>query len=597
MRNGRMLSVYDRYTVQIHWLAIFCAMAVCSVTRGQSRLPGTDVDGQREPNGAMEQPLVRSFREEMRQSMRDRARTVRLGYEQRMQGLASLSSVSLEQFDAAWKISLDIDHQPARTVLEGLLSEMGLKLPDHSEFDDLLKTEVSLKLKDGSRLQAIENVCGQLKLYPEYTFERVEGAIDLGQMLRVMQTATDRDQTPDDPRPANPGLRTIRLRAGNRPFPLVFTGPFAVEILQLNEFPPYGSGHLEIRVLAGGIPSSASAYWENGAWSGLAVRQAVDHRGNELRAVGGGTVPWPRQYGLPTRDAYVELKRLLRDVRSVRLLGHVCAPVPVSVETVRLDDLAAGQVKSGTKIRVRVNTIQPQTTNITVGESAITEESYMLSFTVVGDMDIPVEVIALDGAGRPMVVDSGTFADLYYRVSGPRNQGHDHRDSETRNRSIHCSGEPKSLIVKAFVAVERIEYPFEAVADSRSYAEQPLEPVTLQFSGTAPLQISALKLSFDVPFRSVQLRLTNQSNLDIRNATCRLEYLNTAGEALGNHSIWLTSPNYQSTAMSLLVNKGATTEREETAFHAPDGTASVTATPTRIVFADGTSWPPSADNK
>ncbi len=135
--------------------------------------------------------------------------------------------------------------------------------------------------------------------------------------------------------------------------------------------------------------------------------------------------------------------------------------------------------------------------------------------------------------------------------------------------------------------MERIEYPFEAVADSRSYAEQPLEPVTLQFSGTAPLQISAPKLSFDVPFRSVQLRLTNQSNLDIRNATCRLEYLNTAGEALGNHSIWLTSPNYQSTAMSLLVNKGATTERKETAFHAPDGTASVTATPTQIV-ADGT---------
>ncbi len=48
-------------------------------------------------------------------SMRDRLRTVRLGYEQRMQGLASLSSVSLEQFDAAWKISLDIDHHPART--------------------------------------------------------------------------------------------------------------------------------------------------------------------------------------------------------------------------------------------------------------------------------------------------------------------------------------------------------------------------------------------------------------------------------------------------------------------------------------------------
>ena len=165
--------------------------------------------------------------------------------------------------------------------------------------------------------------------------------------------------------------------------------------------------------------------------------------------------------------------------------------VPVSVETVRLDDLAAGQVKSGTRFRVRVDTIQAQTSNITAGESAFTEESYTLSLTVVGDMDIPFEIIALDWAGNPMVVDSGSFADIYYRVSGPRNQAHDHRDSEIRNRSIRCSGEPKSLIVKAFVAVERIEYPFEAVADLRSYAEQPLEPVTLQFSGTAPLQILA----------------------------------------------------------------------------------------------------------
>ena len=113
MRNGRILGVYDRCAVQIHLLAICCVVALCGIADGQSRPSGTNVDDQREPNGAMKQPLVRSVREEMRQSMRDRLRTVRLGYEQRMQGLASLSSVSLEQFDAAWKISVDIDHQPA----------------------------------------------------------------------------------------------------------------------------------------------------------------------------------------------------------------------------------------------------------------------------------------------------------------------------------------------------------------------------------------------------------------------------------------------------------------------------------------------------
>ena len=316
---------------------------------------------------------------------------------------------------------------------------MGLKLPDHSEFDDLLTTAVSLKLQDGSRLQAIENVCGQLGLYPEYTFERVEGAISLGQMLRLMQTAVGRDGTQDDPQPVNPGLRAITLRAGNRPFPLVFTGPFAVEIFQLNEFPPYGSGHLEMRVLAGGIPSSVSAYWENGAWTGLAVRQAVDQRGNELLAVGGGTIPLPQQYGLPTRDAYVELKRLLRNVRSIRLLGHIGAPVPVSVETIRLDDLAAGQVKSGTKIRVRVNSIQPLTSNLMAGGQASTEKSYILSLTVVGAKDIPVEVITLDGVGRPMLVDVDFFG-AFDRLRGPGDQAHDQRDSETRNFSIQLSG-------------------------------------------------------------------------------------------------------------------------------------------------------------
>ena len=68
-----------------------------------------------------------------------------------------------------------------------------------------------------------------------------------------------------------------------------------------------------------------------------------------------------------------------------------------------------------------------------------------------------------------------------------------------------------------------------------------------------------------------------------------------AGEVLASHSTWLTSPTYDSAAMSLLVNASGTTEREVTAFPAPDGTASVTATPTGIVFADGTTWQSSAD--
>jgi hypothetical protein len=91
----------------------------------------------------------------------------------------------------------------------------------------------------------------------------------------------------------------------------------------------------------------------------------------------------------------------------------------VSVETVRLDDLAAGQVKSGTRFRVRVDTIQAQTSNLAAGESASTEESYMLSVTAVGDKDIPVEVIALDGAGRPIVVDSDFFGAAFDRLRGP----------------------------------------------------------------------------------------------------------------------------------------------------------------------------------
>ena len=81
----------------------------------------------------------------------------------------AMEGISSQAFEAAWKIDIDFQQQPARVVLERLFAELGLRMGNAEEHAAALDKPVSLQLQGVSRLQAIEQICGLVGVYPDYT--------------------------------------------------------------------------------------------------------------------------------------------------------------------------------------------------------------------------------------------------------------------------------------------------------------------------------------------------------------------------------------------------------------------------------------------
>ena len=181
----------------------------------------------------------------------------------------AMAGISSQAFEAAWKIDIDIQQQPARVMLERLCAELGLRMGNAEEHAAALDKSVSLRLQGVSRLQAIEQICSQVDVYPDFT--RQTDLADAGPiaamafMMGGMAGGKMSVQTPAS-EPAEVTLPAVLLRAGARPIPLVFTGPFALEVTRLDEYPPDATGLLEISLFAGDIPRSVQAHWSDGNW-------------------------------------------------------------------------------------------------------------------------------------------------------------------------------------------------------------------------------------------------------------------------------------------------------------------------------------------
>jgi hypothetical protein len=303
----------------------------------------------------------------------------------------------------------------------------------------------------------------------------------------------------------------------------------------------------------------------------------ADDSGRDLLVGDSNVISWPKKSVLLSSTVQKDLKNLLRDVGSVRISGRITASVPVIVETIRFDKLAAGAAQHGREIRVRLDGIHLHP-----------PAGCSLALTVAGKTDIPVEVIALDGEGKSIQVTSYFLGGAYYQLRSP--DGQVSGTPKERQGRYSLEGEPKSLIVKAFVAVDTFEYPVELVANLRSFAQQPVTRTELHFAGTTPLKVGVLNISGEQPFRKLNLRVTNESNKDIRCVFCTLNYADQTGRIVKDHSTSLSAPLHQSQGPPLLVARKSTTETEATAFFAPDNLASTTVTVQQVVFADGTKW-------
>ena len=577
MEDGVRMVVRTTFRLLLTWLTgIGLTAGLGCSSKLQQRCEAVAAAAPDSPAGEQACELAEVYSAEFGESSADAERRERLQLQQR---LAGIESVSVEQFQAGWQIDVDVDGQPAREVLTRLLADLGLRLPEDAEFAKALDQPVRLQRRTSSRLEAIEAICSQIGVHADYEAVR-----------RVLE----------EPPPAVCALPVLVLLPGKRPFPLTFAGPYAIGISRLDEFPPHASGYLCLSVVAA-VPASVQGFWSQESWSGLLDFHARDARGVDLVVRDTNLCAWGWNtlgpIALRRGMANYILMRLLRSVGTIHLDGRISATIPVGVETIRLDGLQTGLVAEGKKARVRVDRFQAFAETAEANPRLASERKYWLSLTVQGDKYIPIAVVALNKAGEAVKISKYPIDTSYYRSRIEPGPG----TSSPVDHSWHydLDDEPESLIVKAFVELAFVEFPVQLEADLRRSEEQPVEPIPLQFSGSAPLQIEVLALSEDSPFRKAALRLTNTSNKDICSINCDLIYVNPAGQTAPSSQPPISPPPTLETAvLPLLVPKASTVEIKATAFSSPKNATSATAILKAVFFADGTTWRPiAADHK
>ena len=283
------------------------------------------------------QPLTETITRTLQESMQETERRQPKLLDKQMQTLAAVEGVSVPEFDAAWKIDLEIDQQPACGVLERLAADLGLRVANAAEHAEVLNTSVSVQMRGISRLQTMEWLCSQIGLYPDYQRQPVllDGG-PFGAMAQALGALAGQQVQRTEPKPDEDALPAVTLRPGARPIPLAFVGPFAVEVTQIQEFPPDATGRMELCLFAGGVPASVLTHWDQNRWSGgsafrkptLSFGKWQELGGRDVLTPDQGECTAPSSAVLPGRTTQLELRNLLRDVQTIRLANDVTAALP-----------------------------------------------------------------------------------------------------------------------------------------------------------------------------------------------------------------------------------------------------------------------------
>jgi hypothetical protein len=552
------------------------------------------------------QQLAEAVTRRMQESMREAAGREQERYDKSMRSLAALEGVTASQFEAAWRIDLEADQQPGRELVERLAAEMGLRIANAAEHAEALDAPVTIKLRDVSRLQAMELVCNQIGLYPDYRrpFETVSGGIVAG-MAEAMGALAGQSEKPaeaskpEDPAAESVSLPALTLRAGKRPIPLAFAGPFGLEVTQLQEFPPDGTGTLQMCVFAGGVPASLSTYW------GGTLRLSTDFRGTPLslgkwRETGGRDIVMNDQSSwitstsavLPGLTTQLELWQLLRDVETIRIASEISVSLPTKVEFIRFDDLAALPVTRGSDFQITLEKVQ-------VSESAPAEENgsaessrCAIELTLIGPPETRVDFVALDEEGHVLRKDNVTYAYPYYIVRGPADFTPDQVALQKVPQRIFLRGTPKSLLAWVFLTEQRVSYPVEAAVGLPSFAAQPAQLMELQYDGSSPLEIEVLKIRTEQALRRVEVNMINKSNKGIRNVDAKMQFRDRTGRVLRDQVAMLNTRPEPGDSRFTLVPSKTTRPAEDTSIFVTEDVSSVTFVLKRVQFVDGTQWKP-----
>jgi hypothetical protein len=489
----------------------------------------------------------------------------------------ALQPVDLQQFAASWRVDLEVQNRPVREVLRPLLP---------SGFERLIGDQspgwnqpVSLQLRGASRWQAIEGVCREVGMYPDY-----EGP---------------------------PGFA---LHSGTRFWPTCFAGPFLVETVGVKEYVPHATGTLTLRCRIPELPPAASLWLEAAQWprtspliSALSAGTSPPGNSPSLVRFRALQVVGPEGQDLldnedladvqPTRvlssaglwqsslySQDIPLKNLFAPLRKIaRVRGQVHLTLPTRMGVLRFSPLVPGATQQGEGARL---TLRP-------APSGTVQSPVILEFDAEGLNERLVTWIAFDRdntafeSGHLLVPPSG-------RVLIQLPQG------------------PAAMAFKAVVAQEELAYDFE-MRDLPLIQRQPVQLEPALFPGQeAPVSIKIVSFTpavgppsqgtpsaaLRIPGR-IDYQLVNHCQKAVVKVRLKLTYLDASGRLLKETSSTLRrrAVSYDGRLDVLLPAKES--PLAERGFSQPPllmdpglpaDTKRISATVIHVGFADGTTW-------
>ncbi len=512
----------------------------------------------------------------------------------------AMEGISSQAFEAAWKIDIDFQQQPARVVLERLFAELGLRMGNAEEHAAALDKPVSLQLQGVSRLQAIEQICGLVGVYPDYTQQPdlANGGpfAAMALMMGGMAGGKMPVQAPA-PEPADEALPAVVLRAGARPVSLVFTGPFALEVTRLDEYPPDATGLLDVSLFAGGIPQSVQAYWTDGRWRNWSRPIGMVFFGKWQDLSGVGVIPstdvrmaFQSSAVLPGQTSQLSLQNLLRDIQSIHLATEISIPLPTKIETIRFDDLTVVPVTSGEAIPVTIRNVRIQPAVPASDGRPAQEGSARIDVEATVKFGTPLSCVALDAEGHVLnSIHSSYSFDMY---SLPNDASTEGKETGHFSGQLNLQGVPKTLVVKVLSEEQNLTFPVELNVALKSSSEQVEKLTELEFDGPCPVELKTLKIGKEHMFWKVDVQITNHSNKNISNIEAKMHYLDRDGKKLSEQSAMLQPMHEPMQKRFLIATPKSTRKTEVTAFFAPNELAAVRFVLESVTFGDGTTWKP-----
>ena len=169
----------------------------------------------------------------------------------------------------------------------------------------MLQKPVSLDLAGVSRFEAIESICQQIDVTPVYT-------------------------------PVS-----LSLEPGKRTMPTVVTGPFLIEVIELDSQTETATGTLSLRAFATGLPPTVLQLLQDGSGVSLDVSAVADTVGRTLLRPQSGVGAWSQTSpAVFDRQISVGLKHLFHSVESLHTVdGSIAFSLPTEVEVLEFNDL------------------------------------------------------------------------------------------------------------------------------------------------------------------------------------------------------------------------------------------------------------------